>query len=379
MRIVVSKKSLEIPFRAAEIATASGGDITAYVMFRLKDGRVEILASNQRVTVLAPIAECTVDGEDKPFTVEANRLGHFISYMEEDEEVEITNLDDGDIRLKTPTASVELPSLDPAKFTTWDGVLAGAVETATVKADRLAKALSHVRNFILDTDTTRPEIAQAEVRDGVLWATDKKSMALVTVDALSGTGIRIFGKAIPFATKFLGLKADEDVAILEGPDPATYRQMFVRRGDGITMGVVRPPQEFPTFQVNPNEEPNTVWEIHTGEMMRAIGFISSAAELIDNPRLRFTFDDGKVVVSVKTVSGKTVATTIKAIEHAGTEALSADGFAVDYVYLKKVLALIQQKTLKFAIHKRDNGGFLRFRTNPPDSADDYLTVVVWRI
>ncbi len=374
MRITVAKSDLEGALRVAEIGTGSGADISSHFVFRIKDGTAEILSWNQRVCVKVPVANCTVEGDEgKAFTAEASRIGRWLGGVG-DEPVEISDVGDGDVRLVAPNTSIEIPSLDPSKYAYWDAVYAAAKQTASVKGSRLAAALAYVRTFIHDSnDTTRPEIAQTEVVDGVLWATDKKAMTLVTLDVLSGSNLRIFGKDIGLVTKFLTLKGDEEVAVLEHD-----RQLFLRRPDGAVLGVVRPISQFPKFSVDQKEVPTIFWEVRTEDLLKGVKCLSAAAESMDNPRIRFAFDNGKVVLAVKGISGKQNLYLIAPIEHEGTDGLPADGFSIDQSYIDKVVKQFNPVTLKFGIHKRDGGGFIRFRYTPADNTDEYLTVVVWR-
>lgn len=376
MQLSVTKSNLEAALAVADIGIGSGDDISSHFVFRIRNGKAEVLASDMRVSVLTPINECQVEGEDgKAFTVEAARLKQWLGVRRNTAEITISNLEDGEVRIASGSSAIEIPSLDPSKHPDWEKVFEDTKKTAVIKASRLATALAYVRNFISDKDdTTRPEIAQTEVLKGVLWSTDKKAMALVTIDVLADSNLRILGKNIPATVKFLSQAGDEDVSLHEHE-----RQLFIQRSSGAVFGVVKPNSAFPTFNVDREEGPNVSWELNTQELIDGIRSVAAAAENMANPRIRFTFDNGKVLLGVRSVSGKRNVEPINVIESDGTENLPDDGFSVDQSYVDKVVKQFSPETLKFAIHKRDSGGFIRFRYTPVDNTDDYLTVVVWRI
>lgn len=375
MKITVAKSDLEKGLKAAQISIGSGGDLQSHYVVRIHDGRAEILTQNGFSCIKAPLTGCTVEGaEGSILTIEASRLDRWLGGIDNDA-IDIMTLDDGDVRLKSQSSTIEFPTLDASKFVAWDATLAAATKTAELPATRLSTALAYVRQFIADnTDTTRPEIGLTEVRNGVMWATDRKSMTLVTLDVLENAKFRIVGKEIAAVTKFLEQDPTGIVEILEHD-----RQMFLRRVDGVVFGVRRPLAEFPGLNVDRNTPDPIRWEVRIQDLLRGIQCISAAAEDPAHPRIRFGYDNGQVILSVTSAKGKRIIAPIEAMDVAGVDQLPDDGFVIDNTYIDKVVKMFGGDTIKFGIHRKDNGGYVRFRNTPKDSTDDYLTVVVWRV
>jgi len=373
MKIKVLKTDLEAALQVAEIGIAgTGSDLSTHYLFLYRDDVLWIMSFDRRICAQFPL-KCEVEGKDgDAFTIEGKRLNRWLGGVRE-EEITFENRGDGDIAISSQRSTIEIPSLDPSKFPVWEESLSKASPIATLASDRLASALTYAKNFISDKDSTRPEISQVEVIDGALWSTDKKAVSLISMGDLAESSMRIHGKDVPSVTKFLGLKETDDVEILEGE-----RNVFLRRGDGATIGASRPIASFPKLTIDRDGDDAIYWVIKKEELTAAIQCLTAAADW-ESTRLRFGFnaDSGEVVVAVKTLSGKDNVYPITCIEAEGTDDLPDGGFWLDYPYLQDVINHFKGDTLRFGINSRGKGGYVRFR-HLIDS-DDFLTVVVWRI
>lgn len=374
MKLKASKADLEATLRVAEIGIAgSGTDLSSHYLFRIHKGAVEVLSFNQRICASATL-KCEHEGEDgDAFTVEGWRLGKWLGGVGDAVAVELDQVSQSEIKVSDPKGSIDLSSLDPAKFPFWDGTFGEAKSVAKVASERLSMAFGYAKNFISDNDTTRPEISQAENLSGSLWATDKKAVTLITLPALEKSNLRIHGKDIASVTKFLGLKGTEEVEILEHD-----RAVFFLRGDGAMIGASRPVAQFPTLKVDREGDDAVQWMVRKDSLLHGIQRLSAAAER-DNTRLKFSFDkvSGKVVLGVKTVSGKENTFALDCIEQDNAETLPEEGFWLDYPYIQGIVNHFEGETVKFGINQRGKGGYVRFRHTSGE--DEFLTVVVWRI
>jgi hypothetical protein len=373
MKIKASKADLETALRVADIGIAgSGADLSTHYLFRVREGAVEVLSFNQRICASVPL-KCEHEGEDSDaFTVEGWRLNKWLGGVG-DVAVEIRQTSQSEVQVGDPKGSIDLASLDPAKFPFWDKTFTEAKSVTSLPSERLSSAFNYAKNFISDNDTTRPEISQVEVLDGSLWATDKKAVTLISLEGLDEAGLRVHGKDIPSVTKFLGLKETESVEVLEHD-----RAVFFRRPDGALLGASRPVAQFPTLKVAKDGDDAIRWEINKEELLRGIQRLSAAADR-DNTRLKFSFDkvSGKIVLGVKSVSGKENTFDIECVEQDNAETLPDEGFWLDYPYITHIVGHFGGDTVKFGINQRGKGGYVRFHHSSGD--DDFLTVVVWRI
>lgn len=373
MQIKASKADLETALRVADIGLAgSGSDLATHFLFRVREGGVEILSFNQRICTAVPL-KCQYEGEDgDAFTLEGKRISRWLGGVG-DVAIEIQTVDIGEVRVSSPRSTIDIPSLDPAKFPFWDKTFSDAKSVASVASERLAGAFNYAKSFIYDTETNLPEISQVELVSGSLWATDKKAVTLITLDGLADAGFRVHGKDVASVTKFLGLKETADVEILEHD-----RTVFFRRAGGAVIGASRPIAKFPTLKVDKDGEDAIWWEIKTEELLRGIQCLSAAADW-DSTQLKFSFDadSGKVVLAVTTVNGKENVYPIECIEQNNAEELPDSGFWLNYPYLSHIVGHFGGGTLKFGINQHKKGGYVRFRHASGD--DEYLTVLVWRL
>lgn len=381
MKITVAKPDLEAALQVVNIGTAStGADLTTHYVFRRRgDGLVEVLSNNNRLGCSMPVAGCTVEGDDDgAFTVESARLNKWISAVE-DASLSL-ELEDGNVRATSPKGSVKFQSLDPSQFPYWDETLGDTPEGTQIQAKRLHAALSHVKLFISDKDTTTPKLAVTEILNKSLQATDKGALAVVTIEELKESNLRIHGKDLGQVLSFLNSCGDDPVEIKEHE-----RCLFLVRQDGGVLSVGRPHHAFPDIQLDKKPDDPHWWALKADDLQSVINALSASASKEDT-RLNFKLDGSTVQCSMTSAPGDKVSLHLEAIEHGSAEDAEVDmpeeGFDVAYPYLLKLLGQYRGETIKFGLNpqldkktKKPKGGWVRFREDR--DGDDYLTLLVW--
>lgn len=372
MLITVSKQDLEAALQVASIGIASSGsDLSTHFVFRIVDGKVEVLSYNDRICTTTPI-NCQHEGDDgDALTIEGWRLLKWLGGVGD---VALSfESSPGEVRATSPRSTIKLRSLDPSKYPFFDKTLGEAKFITKLGADRLASALGYTRRFISDKETTRPEISQVEAAKGCLWATDTKAVSLVSVSGLDDSNLRIHNKDAPSVLKFLSLKGTDEVEILEHD-----RTAFLRRADGATLGVVRPLAAFPKLNVDKDAQDDSEWEVKTDDLLAAIQCLSASAEK-ENTKVRFAYRaaDGKVVMSVESAAGGSDEYALECLSERNAKDVPDGGFELDHPYINGIVGHFGGDSLKFGITKAGKGGFIRFLHSSEDK-DTFVTVVVWR-
>jgi len=383
MKIEVAKPDLEAALQVVSVGTAStGSDLTTHFVFRYKedDNTVEVLSNNNRLGCSMPIAGCKayVDGDERAFTVESWRINKWISAVED--AVLSLELVDGTVKATSPKGAVKFQSLDPSQFPYWDETLADTPAGMSLPAKRLQGALSHVKLFISDKDTTTPKLAVTEILNESLQATDKGALAVVTIDDLKSSNLRVHGKDLGQVLAFLSSCGDKAVEVREHD-----RCLFLVRQDGGILSVGRPHHAFPDIALDKKPDDPHWWSVKTEELQSAINALSASASKED-PRLNFALDGAMVALSMTSASGERVTMHLEAQEHGSLDGAPVDmpgeGFDIAYPYLLKLLSQWREDTIKFGLNpqldkktKKPKGGWVRFREDR--DGDDYLTLLVW--
>jgi len=379
MKIEVAKSDLENALQVVSIGTSgSGSDLTTHFVFRTKDDQTSILSYNGRLGASIPlICNASVDdGEDAPdaFTIESWRLQQWLKAV--DDAAVVLELDGGVVSATAPSGTVQFRSLDPSSFPFWDKTLKGAKKTMTIEARRLHAALSHVKSFISAADTTRPEMAVTEAKDGSLWATDTAALTIVSLEELGNSNLRIHGKDIPSVLSLLLLAGDDKLEVLEHK-----RSLFLRRDDGGVLSVGRPTTAFLELEDIEEVEDAHWWEVGTKDLDRAIQQLSASAAKEDL-KITFNFDPTaqKVVTSMTADSGATVTLDLECPEYGSKDGvevgLPKNGWDVEYPYLQRILSSYRGgNVLKFGLNPAEEGGWTRFVEDR--EGDKYLTILVW--
>jgi len=402
MKIEVAKPDLEVALQVASIGSAStGSDLTTHFVFRHRDedNGVEVLSNNNRIGCSMPIQGLNVSLSDDStaFTVESWRLNKWLSAVEDS--VLTLELKDGVVKATSPKGSVKFQSLDPGQFAYWDKTLAEVKTSTTVSAKRLQIALSHVKLFISDKDTTQPKLAVTEIKKSALQATDKGALAFVALAGLDDSNIRVHGKDLAQVLSFLSQCGDEDVEIKEHD-----RCLFLVRHDGGVLSVGRPPHAFPDINIDREGEDPHFWDLRKEEVISAINALVASASKEDTRLLFSSPKDGIVRMSMTSAPGEKGSmhlevqnTTVSAPDDDGEDTvipgfgsqegapeIPKEGFGIAYPYLLKLLGQWNSEVIRFGINPqvdketgKSKGGWVRFREDR--DGDAFLTLLVWLV
>lgn len=400
MKIEVAKPDLEAALQVASIGAAStGSDLTTHFVFRHREesNTVEVLSNNNRIGCSMPIqaANVSLSDDSNAFTVESWRLNKWISAIEDC--VLTLEFKEGLVKATSPKGSVKFQSLDPAQFSYWDETLAEVKEGVSISAKRLQSALSHVKLFISDKDTTQPKLAVTEMRKSSLQATDKGALAVAVLEDLDKSEFRIHGKDLSSVMSFLGQSGDESVELKEHG-----RCLFIVRHDGGVLSVGRPPHPFPDITVDMGDTDPHYWNLDKDEVISAINSLVASASREDT-RVNFNWvKDGVVSLTMASASGDKVTMHLETQKQAlpgkgeddepvtvpghgtleGANEIPEEGFDLAYPYLLRLLSQWKSDVVRFGISPqvdestgKSRGGWVRFRE--ARGQDTFLTLLVW--
>jgi hypothetical protein len=381
MKIEVAKPDLEAALKVASIGTlSSSSDLTSHFIFRCKeDGQVEVLSSNSRLAISMPIAGCKVEKEEgvQAFTIEAWRLNKWITGVEDT--VITLSITEGSIKASSPRGHAVFQSMDPSQFPYWDNLFATTEVSTKLPAPRFHAALSQVRLFISDKDTTSPKLAQTEIADGALQATDKGAFVAVCLPELKNSKLRIHGKDIGQVLSFLSTCGADPVEVREHD-----RCLFLVRMDGGVLSVGRPTHAFPDVNFDMEDGDPAWWTVRVADLKKAINFLAAAAAKEDT-RMNFVLAQGVVRVSMSSATvGERSSLDIEVLDQGVQEGINPPvpegGFDVPYPYLLKILGEWCGNDIRFGLTpKYDKNkkvcGWVRFHEDR--GGDDYLSLLIW--
>jgi len=386
MKIDIAKGDLDAALQVVTpVAKSSSNDLTAHVIFRRRDnGQVEALCSSGRIGASTLLAGCKVtvsDDDHEKFTTEASRLNKWVA-AEEDGVFTLEEEKPGVVVARGSLGFVKFLSDDPDKFPFWDESLSEATLAAKVPAKRLHAALSYVRMFVSDKDTTNPKLGVTEVISGSLQATDKGALAVVTLPELKDSQLRLHREDLSYVLSFVsGCGDNGEVEIREHE-----RCLFFVRPDGSVLMVARSHHAFPAINLDKDAQDPHWWTVQAGKLHASINALDAAASKEDD-RLRFQIEGGKVLLSMTAPDGERMVYKIDAIDPGSQKDVAVplpdEGFDLSNRYLLKVLGQHRADSVLFGINpqmdkktKKLSGGWVRFREER--DGDDYLTLLVWQ-
>lgn len=391
MNIEVAKSDLELALKVAGTTVASGTDLSAHYLFRIVDGKAEVLSYDARVFSCSPFVSKVEGNEGDAFTVEAWRLDKWVASVG-DGVLALTSNEGGEVTAKGPRSRIKLRSLDPTRFPYWDGLLSDPTEMGTIDAATLHRALSLTKSFISMDDTNRPELCQTEAREGVLQATNRVAVSSVTLRHLPDLSMRIPGKDVGIVLKFLSDKttAESPVKVLhaerEGGNGAA---VVFSRPDGSYVGVSRPTAALPQLPMDAEDTDIRVL-INVEEFTNAVDVLLASAPK-NHPTVTFASKDGGLVVSMPSEAG---GHDEFPLIHSTEENMGDLTFTIDYAYVRSIADQFDLDAVAFGVHLRGKGGYLTFSYDDgtrdldgdgegeggdgTSSGNLYHTVIVWR-
>jgi hypothetical protein len=386
MKIEVTKSALQAALSVARSTVGSENDIAQHYLFRVREDVVEVLTSSMQVFSCGSLEVVSHDAteDDTAFTTEAWRLDRWLAGVSGDKNLTLESLADGEVAVKGNRSRIRLRSLDPKRFPYWDTLLEGATDVGDIAPQSLSRALSCSRWFVSKDDTTLPELCQIEAIKGVLWATDRRALSLVTVAQIPNLGIRVSNASVPVLMKFLGDKTTQEnpIQIREASRPDSDgggSYAFFVRPDGSYLGITRPRASFPSIDVDSTEEDQSTLKFSRDEFNSAIDVLLAGAPK-NYTTVIFTYDQ-----KVEEVRMKMPCETGGENEYVLTTAEVGDGdawdapFRVDYSYIKGIAETFSLDEVQLGVNKRGEGGYISFRQqDEEDGGNKYYSVVVWR-
>lgn len=382
MKFKVAKQDLEAALKTVGATLSSDEEkLTGHYLFRLNDGKVEILGAQARIFGGVPL-HCTIedDGGAQAFTIAAWRLTRWVSAVGN---VAVTiECESSTVQCKGPHGTIKLPSLDPKTFPYWDARLAEAEDVGTFDAMRLHKALSYVKPFVADREEKRPDISLTELRDGYFFATDTMAVTAVRLTdkdgnkILEGCKFKLHVKDIPIISKFLAYEGNVQVFEYRRPDEGTTSHVFFQREDGAMFGASCPEAEFPGLDWSDDVDLDIYFEVAAEDLRSAITQITSTMRKGEE-RVRFIWDGSDLTIQTSdTQTGDTVAVKVPSAGGEGVDNFPEQGFKVRYEYLLHLMKSFATEELRFGVLPRGANGMVRFVHK--DGTDLYTTILMYR-
>ena len=377
MKITVAKPDLESALKVVNLAVGSGGsDLSTHYLFRSTEQGAEVLAYNKRIFASSPLT-CVVDTEEEgpaQFTAAAWRVGRWLEGCREGALSLLCK--DKSVKLIGARTSIRCSTLDSTKFPFWDEGLEKANSIGSVNPTNLANTVGHSGKFTAEEDTTQPQLAQIEAREGAIWASDRYAVSMVETPSTPEMTIRVNTKDVSSLVRYLTL-VEHDVEILED-EKASY----FRCEDGSVFGVARPPVQFPKLNIDRDAEPAASFELPLEDLRDAILQLSAGAAKEDKV-MNIRHDEGNIILSMDAdgVEGH-CEFPITGAKIVNGEVFDK-GFDVEYNYLQSIGASFDLDTLAFGVHPIGKGGYLSFRHSGASATEDgpdnnYYTVIVWK-
>lgn len=377
MQVVISKTDLEKALQVTNNTVASGGvDISSHFVFRYTDDdNLEILSYSGRLFSSAICTGATVTDTDEhtAFTIEAKRLNLWLSAVG-DSALTFT-FDGATTKAKSPMGSQTFRSLDPSAFPYWDDVVGDAELTATVPANFMKQALSHLKKFVSTDDTKRPSFCVTEARDGVLLAASQGLLSAVGIqDFAEENKLRANGKNVGSIVSYLNIFDDGDIEIHEHANFVLYKAT-----DGSMLGESRDNHSFPNVALKLDDPTDHEWLIDVADLKNAMVFLKSGAPYEDN-RLKFKYSNDKTIQVGMSVAGPSGGDTfIDLTTYAQTkkddDVESITTFDLHYKNLDMVLGTIKDDRINLGVTKKNNSGLVRL-DNTVDG-NRFVSMLTW--
>lgn len=379
MEVVISKSDLEKALQVTNNTVASGAvDISTHFVFRYtEDDKLEILSYSGRLFSSAICSGATVTDTDEhtAFTIEAKRLNLWLSAVGDCALTFTFNPVGKVTKAKSPMGSQTFRSLDPSAFPYWDDVVNDANETASVPANFMKNALSHLRKFVSSDDTKRPSFCVTEARDGLILAASQGLLSAVGIqDFATDNKLRANGKNVSSIVSYLNIFEEGTISICEHDNFVLYRA-----SDGSMLGESRDNHSFPNVALKLDDPTDHQWLIDVADLKNAMIFLKSGAPHEDN-RLKFKYQDGNTIQVGMCVAGPDGGDTFVELQtfaqtKKDDDVDTVDTFELHYKNLDMVLGTIKDDRINLGVSKKNSSGLVRLDSTL--NGNQYVSMLTW--
>lgn len=376
MKITVSKKDLMDTLGVVSTSLGSS-DISGHYVFRfVKKGLYELLSNNSRVFSSCPLPYKKAEGDPQIFTIEGKRLKNWLGVISDDADITIQYAEGtSTLTASTSKGKARFQSFDPTNFPFWDKTLEEVEVTASVEAGRLISLLGFARDFISSEEAKSPQICVAEIKNGVLYSTNKMAACIISVHDVDKSNLRVHGSDASSVLSFLSTFGEKDIVEICEHD----RMMVLKRADGAVFGETRFKTAFPDIGMDKDHQDQHFWVVNKDDLLRAIDFLTPSAAK-DDFRLGMERIGDEIRVSMLAMTGDEVYLDIPCKEFGNdADAPELKRFHVAYPPLKKVIAHASEPDLHLGINRhpqKETSGWVSYRELRHDY-DRYLLILVW--
>lgn len=375
---------------------ALAGDISSHYLFRLvvEEGNqvLNILTYTGRLFSKGVLphdpekmhVEASLEeiGEGKvAFTIEAKRLDTWISSLGESDVRFTFEGAKEPVTISSVKGTQTFQSLDPEVYPYWDKLLLKAELQTTLDALRFASALDFSKGFVSDQETKTPTLCVCESyapnpeleedpKASLLYASDRRSMSMVKMDALHDAHIRVFFRDIPKLLGFLRTTKtfeDQTVELLKHE-----RAMLYRRADGSVLGCSLYEATFPTLNVSLDADIQHTVGFSKQEMSSALSFLS-AGSAWEDVELHFHLEDSSINLSMSSMTGKETTISIPCTLDPPPDAPLV--FKLDRFKIQRVLQKSPEDEISMQIISTGKAHYTRFLHKIEE--DTFAVILAW--
>lgn len=390
MKITFAKREMDEALRLAKISlgAASADDFTSKIVMKFADTpipqdnlMVDMVSTNGRIGTKIPVmakVEEWEEGDEDTFAVEGWRLRQWVSAVSD--AITFEMVEKGQLKASSGSMKVKLQTFDLTRYNEWWKEFSEEEVCARIGAKRLHSAISYLRNFVGDQDPAYPGMAVLEVKGGRFWANDPVSLAVLDIEPLQKSNLRIHGKDAGAVLSFLASCNASQVSIQE-----TDRFTYMMTDDGTLFAVAKPKFGVQDYEVDTTEEAPLWFVLNPQEVRSAVmSLTSGAARENYDLYLQPSVEEGSLTMRMKSSAGDgSEWNEVKLFPEMGGDdsEFPPQGAPIDFHYILKSIATIKNadavKTALF-VHKVADArktGFMRVMDN--QEGDQYTTLVKW--
>lgn len=306
-KIKVNPAVLAAAAKVSAVAVASSApDITSHHLFRVRDGKLELLSSTRSVFMSVTVDGAEFEGgPSEPFSFEARRLSALLESLGGKTTISFEVGPGGAVTVETPRGRNTFQGLDPSTFPYWDDELAEAATSAVeIETARLRAVISSARPYVYDDQAKGPQYCVLEIRDGLALATDQKSFYRTWFAGDPPLTFRVNGRDLGAVVAALSHAKGDNVKVLAHPKVTFFQAENLVCGEMLVDVKFPPtPKAGPGVREGELAEGSERWKFFVEEYREVAGLLASAARF-DDYRLSFRRKGNTLFLSMKTVGGK---------------------------------------------------------------------------
>lgn len=349
----------------------SSKDSTSYFQIKSYKDQIYLCGNQGYLFSMYPLGFKKDYGEKfESFSIPAKRFKQWVSSIPDSSVELIWDSEEKLVRAKSSHGEVTFTSLEMSFFPSWEYILENSDKKGTVVSSNIYSALYHVKHFLYQDETQKPQFCIASLKDGFLQGTDLGGLSFVSVPGSDSCDSTFFNQNISNTLKWLkAIGESSPVEVWEHE-----KAHWLRSPDGSIFCEIEISIKYGGPPVQNITSPNKIL-LDKEKLKKAIKYLWSVADW-NQIFIDFKVEENSLILETDSETKKKANISLPLQEKEFSEELPSS-LKIMKEYFSKIIKLCPDSSTEIGIvNKGGKGGFLVF--SHLKNENQFTTLMSWK-